>query len=249
MPAIKFLTALLLLTFFSSCDPAILLGPQAARADQYNLRIDYHRSGCYGRCEIYGLKVYDNGLLVFTGERFTDRPGTWEKSIDRRRVTVLLDSFERADFASYPRSFKGMIADAATVQVNYYDAAGKLYQTSFKAEAPKELRDLSDVLHQLAHLPDYRQVSDTIASFRRQAVANTDREELIVQLKDGVVAETWVIKYGKQNVALKSRISPNGNYYVITSDPNIMAAEELLTFLRQDASVVSAQENQQVSPR
>lgn len=249
MPAIKFLAALLLLTFFASCDPAMLLGPQAAKADQYNLRASYHRSGCYGRCEIYGLKLYDNGLLVFTGERFTDRPGTWEKSIDRRRVTTLLDSFARADFENYPRNFKGMIADAATVEVNYYDEAGTIYQTSFKDDAPKELRDLSDALHKLAHLPNYRQVSDTIASFRRQPVANKTREEIIVQLEPGVVAETWVIKYGKQNVAVKNRISPNGNYYVITSDPNIMPAEELLTFLRQDANVVSAQKNQQISPR
>lgn len=249
MPAVKLFTALLLLSFFASCDPAMLLGPQAAKAEQYNLRVDYHRGGCYGRCEIYGLKVYDNGLLVFTGERFTDRPGTWEKSVDRRRVTALLDSFERSDFKDYPRNFKGMIADAATIEVSYYDAAGKAYQTSFKDEAPPELLKLSDALHQLAHLPDYRMVSDTIANIRRQAVADKAREELIVQLEAGVVVETWVIKYGKQNVALKERISPNGNYYVITSDPNIMPADELLTFLRQDASVVSAQRNQQIQPR
>jgi len=96
---------------------------------------------------------------------------------------------------------------------------------------------------------DYRQVSATIADKITTPVGNQEREEIIVQLKDGVVADTWVIAYGKQNVKVKNRISPNSPYYVITSDPNIMGGEELLEYLRKDESVVSAQLNQQVSPR
>ena len=234
---------------FTSCDPAVLLGPQADRADKYDLRVRYHRGSCYGRCEVYTLNVYDNGLLIFEGKRFTDRPGTWEKSIDRRRVTSLLDSFARADFPNYPRSFRGEIADAATIEFTYYNQDGKEYVTSYKDIAPPELEQLSSKLHNLAHLPNYRQVSDTIAGRKNRPVANQEREEIIVQLSEGVAATTWVIAYGKQNVQVKNRISPNSPYYIITADPNIMGAEELLTFLRQDKDVLSAQLNNAVRPR
>ncbi len=251
MKQIILLTILATLTIFlsTSCDPAALLGPQADRADKYDLRVRYSRGSCYGRCEVYALNVYDNGLLVFEGKRFTDRPGTWEKSIDRRRVTSLLDSFARADFPNYPRSFRGQIADAATIRVIYYDADGTEYETSFKDSEPPELSLLSNKLHDLAHLPNYRQVSDTIIGVKARPVAQQERQEIIVQLREGIIATAWVIAYGKQNVQVKNRISPNSPYYVITADPNIMAAEELLTFLRQDEDVVSAQLNGAVGPR
>lgn len=245
-----FLSAtLLLLMLTSSCDPAALLGPQASGVDKYKLRATYHRGACYGRCEVYSLEMYENGLLLFKGERFTDKPGTWEKNIDRRRITSLLDSFSKADFPNYPRSFRGQIPDAATVEIGYYDAAGTYYVTSFKDEAPQELGELSKSLDRLAHLPDYRFVSDTISTILQRPVAASAREEIIVQLAQGVVVENWVINYSKQNVQFKERISPNGNYYIITSDPNLMPSEELLDFLRRDISVVSAQLNQVVKPR
>lgn len=233
----------------ASCDPGSLLGPQAANADKYNLRVSYHRGSCYGRCEVYTLDVYDNGLLLFQGERFTDRPGTWQKNIDRRRIVALLDSFARADFPNYPQSFRGEIPDAPTVTMKYTDENGKTYETSFKDFAPQELRQLDQAMIKLAQWPDYRQVSDTIAGKIVRPAAENEREEIIVLLRDNVVADTWVIAYGKQNVKIKNRISPNSSYYLITSDPNLMAASELLEYLRKDPAVVSAQLNGEVGPR
>ena len=249
---------LLLLTFSflnSTCDPASILGPQADNADRYTKRVTYHRGSCFGRCEVYTLNVYENGLLTFAGERFTDKPGYWEANIDRRRVVSLLDSFERADFASYPRVFISDIPDAPSVTMTYTNEAGNTYTTSFKENYPDELEGLDRALVRLAHGTNFRQVSATIPEnvtntpATVQPVANNTRQELIVHLKPDVNAKAWVIAYAKQNVTVKERISPNGNYYLLESDPNIMGAEELLGFLRQDESVISAQLNQAVTPR
>ncbi len=250
-PIILLLLCLTALSVFllTACDPAKLLGPQASRASKYNLRVRYDRGNCYGRCEVYALNVYENGLLVFEGQRFTDRPGTWEKSIDRRRITGLLDSFAKADFPNYPRSFRSQIPDAATITVAYYDDDGTMHETSFKDSEPPELRLLSNKLHDLAHLPNYRQVSDTIIGREERPVSQQERQEVIVQLNENVVVSTWLVAYGKQNVQLKKRISPRSPYYIITADPNLMGAEELLGFLRKDPNVVSAQLNQPVGPR
>ena len=244
------LAALTGLFLTSSCDPTSILGPTANRVDDYQLRASYSRGGCYGRCEVFTLDVYDNGLLVFAGKRFTDKPGTWEKSLDRRRLTGLLDTMARADFKNYPRSFRGQVADASTLEVTYVDDAGERYETSFRDYAPDELLAISQRLNDLAHLPGYRQVADTIANrLHFRPVADKAREEIIVRLEEGVDANAWVIAYGKQNVQVKNRISPRSSYYVITADPNIMGAEELLEYIRQDPKVVSAQLNKSVSPR
>lgn len=253
MKLVKFLLlsslGLLLLIALAGCDPSALLGPQASNADKYDLRVSYHRGSCYGRCEVFTLDLYENGLLLFQGERFTDRPGTWQKNIDRRRVVSLLDSFERANFDAYPLSFRSQLADAATITITYYDEEGLGHETSFKDDAPEELKALDAAMFQLAQLADYRQVSALIEGKKSRPVAGKERQEIIVELKDDVKPEAWIIAYSKQNVALKNRISPNGSYYLISADPNVMPTEELLDFLRQDENVLSAQLNQQVSPR
>jgi len=243
--------AVVLLLLNSACDPAALLGKLTGKTDKSALRATYDRGNCYGRCEVYSLELYDNGRLLFKGVRFTDKPGTWENKIDRRRLAGLLDSFDRADFPNYPPGFRATIPDAATVDIGYYDAEGTYFKTSFKDVVPAELGALSRTLYQLAHLPGYRLISETITDPEppQQPVADGAREEIIVHLAPGVVAEKWVLNYGKQNVRIKERISPRGSYFVITSDPNIMPAEELLGFLRQDADVVSAQRNGKVGPR
>lgn len=250
MPRLSFLALLLL--GLSSCDLIRpLLGPTAAQADRYQLRARYEHGACYGRCEVFALNVYGNGLLVFEGERFTEKPGTWEKSVDRRIVTALLDTMAAADFATYPAVFRADVPDASPITVIYYDEAGRGYETNFKDNAPPELLAIGRRLHALAHRPDYLQVSEDIrpSAGNRPATAEREREELIVHLTEGTDAYQWVVRYAKQNVAVVERISPNGNYWVISTDPNLMPAEDMLEFIRQDTAVISAQRNRRVGPR
>lgn len=246
--ALPVLLGLATLMIFS-CDPASILGPQAGSANQKNLRVKFRSGACYGRCEVFTLELYANGLMLFKGERFTERPGVWQKNIDRRRVVALVDSFERADFENYPLSFNSQIPDAPTTEMTYYDEERQVYHTSYKEFAPPELELLGRQMRRLANLPDWRQVSEDIPESEADPVAASAREEIIVQLEPDVQAEAWIIAYGKQNVKLKERISPNGSYYLITADPNIMRASELLEFLRQDESVISAQLNGKVGIR
>ncbi|MEL7161863.1 MAG: DUF6438 domain-containing protein [Bacteroidota bacterium] len=244
----KLLYGLLPLLLFA-CNPSTFLGPSAANADKYDLRVSYHRGACYGRCEVYSLDVYENGLVLFKGERFTDRPGLWEKAVDRRRIVGLLDSFERAGFAGFPRNFRSRIPDAPSIEFTYKDENGEVFRTSFKEESNTYLEALDQAMRRLAALPGYRQVSAKIPDGNLQPTGNGDREEIIVQLVDGVNVNTWLVNYGKQNVQFKKRLSPNSPYYLLTADPNLMGAEELLEYLRRDASVVSAQLNNRVEPR
>lgn len=237
--------ALLLL----SCDPSVLLGPQAGSANAKNIRASYYSGPCYGRCEVFTLELYDNGLLLYKGERFTERPGVWQKNIDRRRMTGLLDSFARADFKNYPLTFQSQIPDAPTIKLTWYDEQQEAYTTAFKEYAPPELEQLSLQMRRLAALPDWRPVSADIPESGATPVANMAREEIIVQLNNGVNAAAWVVNYGKQNVQLVNRLSPNSAYYLITADPNLMPAKELLDFLRKDPEVTSAQLNNKAEER
>lgn len=243
------LGSLCLLVLLLACDPQSVLGPQARNARPQDLRTRFHSGACYGRCEIFTLELYDTGLLIYKGERFTDRPGVWQQNINRRRAVALIDSLARADFANYPLSFPSQIPDAATTTITYFDETGRPAQTSFKESAPQELELLGRQLRRLASMKGWRQVSADIPDSSILPTRKEAREEIIVHLEANVKAEAWIVAYAKQDVQLLRRIAPNSPYYVITADPNRMPAKELLGFLRQDASVVSAQLNKQVGIR
>ncbi|NJC26357.1 DUF6438 domain-containing protein [Neolewinella antarctica] len=240
--------AIIIVTSSSSCDPTAYLGPQFSGAKPENLRITYRQDACFGSCEVYELDVYNNGLLVFRGERFTERPGVWHKNDDRRAITSFLDSLSQINFREYPATFPSRLPDAPTQTITWYDGEQAAYPISFKEEASPELRRLADRLQELAQQPGYRQISTELPGGKKATGAN-EKEEIIVHLREGVVAGTWLAKYGRQGVALKEQITPNTQYYLITTNPNLMAADELLQYLRQDEDVISAQENGTVSPR
>ena len=226
-----------------------VLQPSVKNTSSASKRIQYSRGSCFGRCPVYDLEVYENGLLVFNGKRFVDKGGPWQRSVDRSRVTALLAAFEAADFENYPSNFRSEIADASKIDIVYIGQDGQAYGTSFTDYAPDELLALDRQLQELATLDGYRPVLDSLSRNPFRGVTDKQREEIIVELQPGTEVNSWLIGYGKQNVELKERLSPNGNYYLITADPNLMAAEELLEYLRQDEAVMSAQRNGRVGPR
>lgn len=239
----------LLLLLLSSC--AFLL-PSPRHLDAYQLRASFQQGPCFGRCPVYTLSLYQNGLLLYEGERFTDMPGTWYKLLGRAEVAALIDSFTVADMSRFPLSFPSNVPDASVNTLTFVDVKQqKTYRTSFREEAPKELKYLAERMAGMAAVGGFRQYVDTIRTgetFFGQPI-ELKKEELLVHLYPEVNPQAWIIKYSKQNASIKERLTPNGHYYLLLADPNSMPTDELLELLRQDRDVISAQRNQQVTPR
>ena len=234
------------LFFFQACE---VFEPVARRARPEDLRIQFRNGGGYGSDPIYSLDVYDTGLLVYEGIRFTDRPGRWERSIDRRSVVALLDSFERADFPNYPRAFRNRVADAPTTDITYTGPDGRQYPTSYSDYAPQELGQLTASLRRLANLPGYRRALDTVPALFSSDFERAQKQEIIVRLAPGVDGRAWAGGYAQQGVRFIRRLSPNGDYYLYSTDPNLLSTEALLDRVRADESVISAQMNKPVGIR
>lgn len=226
--------------------------PDAVYADRYLLRARYEQEGCFGRCPIYKLSLYDNGLLIYEGGRFADKEGNWQKVLSRSTFTEVMEEFDEADFARFPQAFPSAAADLATKYLLYYDkAADKTYTTSWKEASTPKLEIVASRMRQLAEQQGYKEVttelkpSETLIGTNRQVVD----QELIIQLENGVTPEAWVVRYGPFNLRYKSRVSPNRNYYVFLADPSKLPVDEQLEMYRQDKDVLGAQMNKQVSPR
>ena len=64
------------------------------------------RTPCYGRCPIYDIKLYDNGLLLYNAKKFTDTVGCFFRVLSKEEMATLKDKFNKASFfklaAKYP---------------------------------------------------------------------------------------------------------------------------------------------------
>ena len=253
MPFPKILAGALLLAAgcFVGCD---VLQPSLRNVDNYQKRVSYHRGACFGQCPVYTLDLYDNGLLVYTGERFTDRQGTWQRTIDRRRAQSLLDSFQRAGFENFPRSFRSQSAGASVIDLAYTDVNGRTYATSYTDYVPEELLELDRKLRALAEMEGYRFHADTLPASRspyyRNGTGIPDKPaQIIVQLAAGVNPDAWVVKYADQDARVVERVAPTSPYWVIEANAARMPTADLIEIMRADAEVLSAQVNNRVLPR
>lgn len=243
---------LLLLIAALSVSSCVLFLPDATQVENYQLRAAYTQGPCFGRCPVYTLKLYANGLLTFEGEKFTDLPGTWSRLLTRTETADIIRAFEEVDIAKYPSSFPSQIPDMAAKTVTFIRLADKqAFKTSWKENPPMDLEKLGSMMQSLATSTRWKQVSNEVRKGDNLIglPIRIAKEEVIVHLEPGVNPEAWIVQYGKQNVTMKEKLTPNGNYYVIFADPNYMGGEELLTYLRQDKDVISAQLNGKVSPR
>lgn len=235
--------------FLGSC---AFLAPTPKHLDSYQLRATYQQGPCFGRCPVYTLSLYQNGLLVYEGERFTDKEGTWYKLLGRTEVAAVLDSFVALDMRRFPASFPSRVPDLATVTMSFVNLPdGERFVTAFKEEAPDDLLKMAERMRALAQASDFRQYIDTIRTGENLIglPIETKKEEIIVHLQPTTNPDAWIVKYARQNAKIKEKLTPSGSYYLIEVDTGLMDLEELIDLMRRDEAVLSAQRNQQLNPR
>ena len=215
--------------------------PLAMNPERQTERIVMELGPCYGRCPVYTFTVYENGLLTYEGERYTQRQGLWGKMLSRDQVGELIKAFEQAPFESYQNMYRSQIPDLAAVTITYTNEAGNTKSVIGKDGRPDELIELESRLRRLAE--SETGWSPLNESSSTGAATGVVPGELIVELREGVDPSAWIVRYSRQQVRIKQKISPNQPYYLLVHEPGVMPTEQLLQWLRQDPDVMSAQTN------
>lgn len=133
----------LLLVFFVST------GCQTKKVDVKNLDkngqviVQFARQACFGKCPIYNFSVYENGLLVYNGERFVEKEGAFYQVLSKSIVKDLVDTFEKSSFQTFSETYpidNSAPSDLPSVLLSYRNKAGKVKKVSSKGgQTPEEL--------------------------------------------------------------------------------------------------------------
>lgn len=87
---------LLLLFLHLSCKQAKynLLHPEK----NGNIILHIERTPCFGTCAVYQATLYENGLLLYDGKRFTTKTGCYYTTVSKNESTKLKTWFKEAGF-------------------------------------------------------------------------------------------------------------------------------------------------------
>ena len=78
---------------------------------------------------------------------------------------------------------------------------------------------------------------------------NVIPNELIVQISNTTDINVWSRKYAKQNMEVVKALSPNGHFWLVSFDDQIIPPKQMLEFVKNDPEVVSAEFNKKLDKR
>lgn len=199
---------------------------------------------CYGNCPVYTLTVYNNGIVAYEGERFTDRKGIHIRDIGRSGIKALQQELVAANLWKFPNAFKSRIPDLPTVTIEYFED-GRSKVIRGKDGRPPQVLKIQELLEQIANEGEWKQHTAPAMGVPEDFIAH----ELIVELDREVVPEQWSRQYAAQDVRVVKRLSPNNSYWLIRYNTDAIHPNDMLRQMRQDPDVIKVEFNKSVQGR
>ena len=216
--------------------------PTTSELESLSKVLEIEKGPCYQECPVSTLTIYENGTMKFVGEEYSDKEGTFIKSIGQTELRKLVKAFRDANFFSFQSAYRSNIPDLQTVSITFNDGGNSKTVTG-KENRPEELMALQNLLDQIADSDGW------MFQGGNDEFEGGGGDEIIVSLVRGVNTDEWLGKYKAQNVQLKDALSPTGNYILITFDLEVITPDDMLELIRNDADVIGAEFNQEVFNR
>ncbi|RMF03384.1 MAG: hypothetical protein D6772_02195 [Bacteroidetes bacterium] len=206
-------------------------------------RIEMEKGPCFGSCPVFKLTIYEGGVAVYEGRRFTDRIGRYTKQLDMNVYRNLIRAFQEANMWSFQNAYKAQVPDLPTVTITYHED-GNSKSVKGKDGRPEKIEELEAMLDKIANSGGWEGAD---GSTNHGLPDHVIAEELIVNLSPQVDPSVWVIQFAKQDMRIVKRISPNSPYWVFRYNPDRVQPNEMLELVRRDPYVLSAEFNTRVA--
>jgi len=95
---------------FASLGLALLLGVTAISAQDAKPQpaLTLERTVCFGACPIYSVAIYDDGTVIYHGERFVDVLDEQTSQMDPATVAMMVEAFADAGYFGWDEAYTDM---------------------------------------------------------------------------------------------------------------------------------------------
>lgn len=211
--------------------------PANATLSKLDPLIEMSKGPCYGRCPVFTLTIYKNGIASYKGERYTERLGTFVRKLEKPEMERIRGEFTRANFSQFRDSYRGRIPDMQSVTISYHEN-GKKKTVTGKEIRPNAVKWLESQLDQIAQSEGWilkeapqEQVPDFLIP-----------NELLVELNEDSDPEEWAKKYTQTDLTFLRALNDSG-YWIFSYNDEAITPDQMLEQIRNDEEVISAEFN------
>jgi len=205
--------------------------------------IEMSKGACYGRCPVYDLVIYENGIMTYEGKRFTERQGLYIKKMPESDLKELKNTLKAANLRQYRDAYRARVPDLQTVSLTYYE--GDFIKTIIgKDGRPEKVMEIQGELERFADSESWELRTSTGGDGLPEYIVEN---ELRVSLEDNVDINAWVRKYRKQGMQVVKNMSKNNNLWLVEFNAVKNDPREVLAIVQADLEVASAEFNRKAT--
>jgi hypothetical protein len=193
-------------------------------------KITMDKGACLGNCPVFKLTIYENGIAAYLGERNTDRTGLYYKKLEKKEWEQLLAGFRETNLWQFNDIYRGDFMDqqSQTVSITFFDQ-GSSKKVMGKSSRPEAVRALERRLDAIVRADGW---------VARDNGRQEDASEMIVQLRQGVDAKSWIKKYRENKLEILDSYGSREDFWLVKFDARVTPEEQLLRKIRRDEEVV-----------
>ena len=206
--------------------------------------ISFAKGACHGTCPIYNMIIFSDGQVVYEGIRFSDLMGKHTKMLDEKTINDLMTECKNANLTQFPDKYESRIPDlpSSTMMYEYQDGTSKTI--FWREKADDVVKNLGRKIEGIANNPEGWAMDKD-----QELPAGAIPDQMILNLQQGVEAETFAAKYRANSMKVVERIHNRGNYWLFSYDDSTIEPFLMLQNLNKDEEVVMAEFNRQITPR
>jgi hypothetical protein len=118
--------------------------------------VELSRSGCYGTCASYKVKVAENGDVSWSGGGFVEAAGERHSAITPDAARALLQQFQSPDFWALCGGYSASVTDNPTMQIEVRVGGRSKRVWNYANSAPEFEKSLEDVVDAAANTHAWR---------------------------------------------------------------------------------------------
>lgn len=118
-----------------------------------DLVMSMEKTPCFGTCPSYKIEILEDGRLVYTGIRHTERKDIWERQLSDDERNLLWQEIQRTGYLKMQNVYDDpSLSDAPSVFLSV-TANGSTHKVQDRVNAPEALKQLETFLDTLADQP------------------------------------------------------------------------------------------------
>jgi len=232
------IAVLLLLLLSSACSIITKYQLQSIQLDKLEKLVELSKGPCYGKCPVYALTVYTNGIVAYEGKQFTNREGVFVTKLSDAELRTLKSDLQAAKLNTFLDGYRSKVPDLQTVTITYYSTD---YTKTIvgKDSRPEPVMKIQSSLEALEQLPNWQPLESSTAVNPSDNIGAIN--QIRVQLKPDTDANAWIRKYGQQQMKLVKGLDIPNNLWLVEFNVDRNDAREMLALVQSDNQVVNAE--------